>query len=358
MIRVTGAEAAPITFRLVEGYRIAGQSFHDAFNVILKISTADGRTGFGCASPGESVTGESRPACLAALRDRLVPLLIGADAADPEVFAAGARAAAPAAPAARAAVDMALWDLRAQRAGASLVRLLGMCRGFIPISVTLGVADEDQTLARARRHVADGFRILKLKVGEDWARDAHLVRRLRDTLGPGIALRADANEGYAEADADRFLKSIPAGSIELLEQPVRAGDHAALRRLSEGCTVPVMADESVHDAADAARLAAPPRAVGLLNIKLMKTGGLGEASRVAAIGAAAGMRAMIGCMDESRIGIAAALHWTLATPAVDRADLDGHLDLGGDVAEGGFRLDRGRLIPLYDRPGLGVSVDL
>jgi L-alanine-DL-glutamate epimerase-like enolase superfamily enzyme len=357
MIRVTAAEAVPITFRLVEGYRIAGRSFHDAFNVILKIATADGRTGFGCASPGEEVTGESREGCLHALRDRLVPLLRESDAADPVAFAARARAAAPAAPAARAAAEIALWDLRARRAGVALVRLLGMRRGFLPTSVTLGVAGEEETVERARRFAAAGFGILKVKVGEDWEADARLIRRLRDALGPDVVLRADANEGYAEDQARRFLGALPAGSLELLEQPVARGDDAALRRLADDHEVPIMADEAVHDAGDAGRLAAA-RAADLVNIKLMKTGGLVEAGRVAAIAAASGLRAMAGCMDESRIGIAAALHWALATEAVDRADLDGSLDLADDVARDGFRLDRGRLIPLYDRPGLGVSVDL
>jgi L-alanine-DL-glutamate epimerase-like enolase superfamily enzyme len=118
-----------------------------------------------------------------------------------------------------------------------------------------------------------------------------------------------------------------------------------------------MADESVLDANDAARIAAS-RAAGQVNVKLMKTGGLVEAVRIGHLAAEAGLRLMAGCMDESRVGIAAALHWALATPAVDRADLDGHLDLERDVARGGFRLRDGRLAPLYDRPGLGVALDL
>jgi L-alanine-DL-glutamate epimerase-like enolase superfamily enzyme len=355
--RIVAAEAIPVTFRLNEAYRIAGRSFHDAFNVFVKVTTADGRTGFGCASPGEEVTGETRDGCLAALRDRLVPLLRETDAADPEEFARRARAAGPGTPAARAAAETALWDLLARRAGAPLVRLLGIRRGFIATSVTLGVAGERETLERARRRVAEGFRILKIKIGEDWRKDAGLVRRLRAALGPGITLRADANQGYGEQAARDFLRALPPGSIELLEQPVAARDTEALRRITADHRVPIMADEAVLDGEDAARIAAL-RAAGQINLKLMKTGGLVEAQRVGRVAAKTGLRLMIGCMDESRLGIAAALHWALASPVVDRADLDGHLDLADDVARGGFRLRDGRLVPLYDQAGLGVSVDL
>lgn len=357
MTRVLTAEAVPITFRLVEGYRIAGQSFHDAFNIILKLTTADGFCGFGCASPGEEVTGETRAACLAAMRDRLVPLLLDSDVTDPAAIALRARTAAPGAPAARAAVEMAVWDLLARRAGAPLARFLGIRRGFLPTSVTLGVASRTETLERARRWVAEGFGILKVKIGENWEEDAALLRQLRETLGPDIVLRVDANQGYTEAEARGFLEALPPGTIELLEQPVAAGDLEALRRVTDRRLAPIMADESVQDGDDAARLARA-RAADLVNVKLMKTGGLVEATRVVRIAAGAGLRAMIGCMDESRIAIAAALHWALSSPEVDRADLDGHLDLADDVARGGFRIARGRLTPLYDRPGLGVSVDL
>jgi L-alanine-DL-glutamate epimerase-like enolase superfamily enzyme len=356
MIRVVAAEAVPVTFRLREGYRIAGRAFVSAFNVILKVSTGDGRTGFGCAAPAEEVTGESDADCRAALDDRLLPLLRESDAGLVEEVARRARAAAPRAPAARAAVEMALLDLESRRAGAPLARVLGLRRGRIPTSMTLGVAPPDESLERARRYVADGFRILKVKVGEDWEQDVDLIRTLRSALGPAITIRADANGGYTEADALRFLRALPAGSIELLEQPVAPQDLAAMGRVAAAHEVPIMADEPVRDAADAARVAAC-RAAGLVNIKLMKSGGLLEARGVAAVCGRSGLRAMIGCMDESRIGIAAGLHFALAEPVVDRADLDGHLDLVDDVARGGFRIDRGVMTPRFDQPGLGVEVD-
>jgi L-alanine-DL-glutamate epimerase-like enolase superfamily enzyme len=357
MIRVRRVEVIPIPFRLMEGYRIAGHSYTTAENIIVKVDTSDGRTGFGCASPAEEVTGETHAAARHALEDRLAPLLRMTDASDPVVFARHAREAAPASPAARAACEMALYDLAGLRARAPLARLLGMQRDRLPTSVTLGIDEPAPTLERAKRYVSAGFRILKLKVGESWKEDLGTVRLLRAALGPGILLRADGNQGYSEEDARRFLSGIEPGSIELLEQPTPAADLSGLRRLADEFDVPIMADESVLDASHARRLV-EERAADLVNIKLMKSGGIGEALEIARVTQAAGIGGMIGCMDESRIGIAAALHFALAAPGVARADLDGHLDLAEDVALGGVTIEAGVIHPMLERDGLGVSVRL
>ncbi len=357
MIRVVSAEAVPITFRLKEGYRIAGASFRSAFNVILKVNTSDGRTGFGCAAPSEEVTGESPAACLEALESRLIPILRGSDVADLAGVDARAAAAAPGCPAARAAVDIALHDLLGRRAGVPLARVLGMRRARLPTSITLGIEDDPAaTLERARRHVASGFRILKIKTGENWEADARLIRVLREALGPGIVLRADGNQGYSEEDARRFLSALRPGDLELLEQPTQADDLSALARLAAGSDVPIMADESIQSAEDARRIV-EARAADLVNIKLMKSGGIAEALRIADITRAGDLGAMVGCNDESRISIAAGLHVALAAPNTERADLDGHLDLEDDVARGGVRIEDGYLLP-SEEAGLGVRVDL
>jgi L-alanine-DL-glutamate epimerase-like enolase superfamily enzyme len=357
MIRVIRVEAIPIPFRLREGYRIAGHTYNTAQNIIVKIDTSDGRTGFGCAAPAEEVTGETPAAALQALEDQLIPLLRMSDALDPEGHARRALEACPAAPAARAACDMALFELVSLRARVPLVRVLGMKRDRLPTSITLGIDEPLSTLERARRYVGSGFRILKLKIGESWEDDLRTIRLLRQALGPAILLRADGNQGYSEDSAHRFLEALPPGSLELLEQPTVATDLPALRRLADEFELPIMADESVRNAPEARRLV-EAGAADLVNIKLMKSGGIGEAQEIARATHSAGIGAMIGCMDESRIGIAAALHFALAAPNVERADLDGHLDLSDDVAKGGVRIENGDVLPLLDRDGLGVSVSL
>lgn len=358
MIRVVSAEAVPVTFRLSEGYRIAGASFTHAFNVVLKVVTSDGRTGFGCASPAEEVTGETAERCLTALRDLLVPLLLEADAGDLQGVGARSAAAALACPAARAAVDIALHDLLGQRAGQPLARVLGLRRDRLPTSITLGIeGDAAVTLDRARRHVSAGFTILKVKIGENWEADALLIRSLRDALGPRIALRADGNQGYSESQARSFLGALRPGDLELIEQPIAAPDIEGMARLAREFDLPIMADESLRSEEEARHIVRA-RAADLVNIKLMKSGGVAPALRIAAITSEGGLGAMAGCNDESRIGIAAGLHFALAAPRTERADLDGHLDLADDVAQGGIRIVDGYAVPFMERAGLGVTVDL
>jgi len=356
MTRVVAAEAAPITFRLREGYRIAGHHFTSAEHVLLKIVTSDGRTGFGCAAPSEEVTGESPAATLTALRDVLIPLVRGGDPESPESLMAQAALVAPDVPAARAAVDMALLDLRGKGAGVPLYRLLGPARTRLLTSATLGIEDDiAASLDRARRYVAEGFRVLKIKVGEDWEADARLVAALRAAFGAALIIRADANQGYDESSAARFLRAVEPLGLELLEQPTPVTDFDVLRRLRAASTIPIMADESAVTEADVTRVLAAG-AADLLNVKLMKAGGVLAGLAIGRRAAVAGIGLMIGCNDESRISIAAGLHLALACPSAGRADLDGHLDLQDDVARGGVRFRDGFLEAL-EEPGLGVSAD-
>jgi L-alanine-DL-glutamate epimerase-like enolase superfamily enzyme len=356
MSRIVAAEADFVTFRLVEGYRIAGRHFTSADNILLKLVASDGHIGYGCGAPSEEVTGETPQETLRALQDALIPLAKEADGADTRAVMERAAAAVPAAPAARAALDMALLDLDARRAGMPLARFLGSSRTRLDTSITLGIEkDVPSALAHARRRVAEGFRILKIKVGEDWEFDLELVRALRKALGPRIVIRADGNEGYDERSAASFLRGAADLDLELLEQPVPRRDLDAMTRLAGLTQVPIMADEALQTLADAERLIAA-RAATLFNIKLMKTGGVLAGLAIARRAAAAQVGVMVGCNDESRIAIAAGLHLALAAEAATRADLDGHLDLQDDVARGGLRLRDG-VLEISGDPGLGVDAD-
>ena len=131
---------------------------------------------------------------------------------------------------------------------------------------------------------------------------------------------------------------------------------AEIRTLAPRLRARIAADESLHDEKDALALASPPGdpACGIFNIKLMKCGGVRPALRIATIAETAGIALMWGCMDESRISIAAALHAAFASPATRYLDLDGSLDLARDVVAGGFTLDGG-VMRTTGAPGLGVT---
>jgi L-alanine-DL-glutamate epimerase-like enolase superfamily enzyme len=256
-------------------------------------------------------------------------------------------------PAARAAVDMALLDLAARRADLPLWKLLGGFRSRIATSITLGILPLEETVAEAREHVGHGFRCLKIKGGLDAGEDAERVCAVRAAVGGAVALRFDANQGYGVEQALEFLAATRDCALEILEQPTPAAEPEQLARLVGG-SVPVMADESLRSLADTFRIARGNLAE-LINIKLMKVGGILEAQRIAAVARAAGMGIMVGCGDESALAIAAGLAFALARPGVRYADLDGHFELLDDPAAGAVTLRDGWVYPA-EGPGLGVTL--
>jgi L-alanine-DL-glutamate epimerase-like enolase superfamily enzyme len=280
-------------------------------------------------------------------------MLVGADAREVGTLSRLLERDFPKAPAARAACDMALWDLVGLELGVPLVELFGRCHRELPTSVTIGIAPTDAALSSAGTYLEQGFRALKVKIGHDVEAEIDRLRRLRALAGPEVGIRVDANEGYDRAGLRRFLDGTGDLALELCEQPLRRGEEPALRSFPADARAQIAADESVHGLDDAGALVAEPRPYGSFVLKLMKCGGVSAASRIAHLAEGAGVGLMWGCNDESRISIAAALHVAFASPATRWLDLDGSFDLASDLAEGGFVLERG-LLRTAPGPGLGV----
>lgn len=356
-MKVTSYRCIKRSLSLVEGYRIAGHSINAVTNFIVRIETDNGLVGHGCAAPAEEVTGESDALCYEVLNGVLRQHIEKAALQDdPTDLALKLLALAPGAPAACAAVDIALWDVVARAAGKPLAGLFGSLRPPMATSVTIGICDVKQTLAEADDWLEKGYRILKIKTGENVADDIERLRQLRTHCGKDITLRVDANRGYTLAEARSFLRQTSDLDIQFLEQPLAADDLAGSATLTAESNVPILADESVVSIADAERVIRESAATGV-NIKLMKCGGLSAARLIHDHAHAAGLSVMLGCNDETRISIAAALHFSLAMPGVRYIDLDGHMDLADDPAAGGFNIENG-VMHLQNTPGLGVNVQL
>jgi L-alanine-DL-glutamate epimerase-like enolase superfamily enzyme len=356
-VKIRSCEATSVDLPLREGYRIAGQTITFVRNVLLRVVADDGLTGHGGAAPANDEGGESDDDCLAALLGPLRELALESEVPeDPSPIAAQALRAAPDHPAARAALDMALWDLTARRAGIPLVRCWGGEARPLPTSVTIGVCGVAETLAAARRWTEQGFHVLKVKIGEDVDLDVERLSRLREELGPEVVLRADANQGYSLREARALLRGTAALGLEMLEQPLSARDLDGLCSLRRESRVPIVADEAAKTVEESARIVERKAAHGI-NIKLMKCGGPSAARAIHDRAHAAGIGLMLGCNDETRVSIAAAAHLALALPGVLYADLDGHMDLVDDPASGGFQVRDGCL-HLAERPGLGVEVQI
>ena len=340
---------------LTRPYTIAYERIESVQNFFVRLQAQDGSVGLGVASPAEEVTGEGVQECRQALADNLELLLPGTDIRHLKTRLRDIASAMPAAPAARAAIDMALHDLWAKHLGLPLVDLLGRVHRSLPTSITIGIESVAEALEEAAEYKGRGFRILKVKIGQSLAEDVERLHRIRQKMGRDMLIRVDANQGYSADQFTKFLKQTAALELEFVEQPLDARDLDGMRRLSAAVREKVAADESLLDERDALTCLEPPRPFGIYNIKLMKCGGIAPAMQIAEIAHLAGIDLMWGCMDESIVGIAAALHAALASPATRYIDLDGHLDLARDLVTGGFVLQDGEL-GLTDAPGLGVEL--
>lgn len=352
-MRVVSASSRVEAMGLSRPYTIAFRRIDHVDNAIVRLETDSGLSGLGAASPEPRVTGETMDACRAALAPDRIAWLAGRDTADLDGLLEELERRFSGTPAARAAIDAALFDLVSQERSLPLADALGRAHEALPTSITIGIKPLEETLAEAEEYLARGFRVLKVKIGLDFDGDIERLERLRKRVGPRVAIRADANQGYSFDQTLRFFDKTGPLDLEFVEQPLPAGSVEQMRALPEKVRDRIAADESLLSEADALSLAARPRACGIFNIKLMKCGGIAPARKIAAVAESAGITLMWGCMDESRISIAAALHAAFSSPATRYLDLDGSLDLVRDVVRGGFLLEDG-VMRTTAAPGLGV----
>lgn len=350
-MRITGVTVRSVDVPLTRPYAVANHATDLASMVLLQLHGDGPLVGLGAATPEPEVNGDTRDAAAAQLQ-AVADSLRGREVAPPSTFAP--LLATLRSPGARMALDIALHDLWARAADRPLVDLLGRVHTALPTSVTIGIGDVAMTLREAGEYLGRGFTVLKVKIGQDVGLDVERLVRLRERVGVGIALRVDGNVGYRPPQLLQLLRDTRSLDLEFVEQPLPPAGIDAQRALPPALAATLMADESLHDVADAQRLVAAPRAFGSFNVKLVKCGGILPARAIAAVAHEAGLGVMWGCMDESRIAIAAALHTAFSCPATRWLDLDGHLDLATDFATGGFTLQDG-VMRLLDRPGLGVD---
>ena len=334
-------EIEPIEIETAQPFRIARGTKKQRQIFVVSL-TVDGITGLGEAAPQEFY-GEDAMTVRAAVQ--AIGRMIDAEPEDvrrrlnengADLFRA-LRAHATV----RAALDMALWDIRGRRENAPVWKLVGADPSAAPLtSFTIGF--DLPEVIDAKVDAAQPYRILKVKVGipgdmEILDRVIHRGRKL---------VRVDANEGWDLEAAIEKTVELYRRHVELCEQPLPHADEDGLRQLKRLSPLPIILDESIVDPPDVERCRDQGHGI---NIKLMKCGGLTRALELVSAARARGLTVMIGCMIETSLGVTAAAH---LSPLCDYADLDGHLLLANDPFEG-VRVVDGRLV-LPDTPGLGV----
>ncbi|MGJ9458180.1 dipeptide epimerase [Oceanobacillus sp. CF4.6] len=327
-----------------------------AETIIVKIACEDGTVGWGEAPPTHVITGDSLASIQYAIESIFKPLLIGESLSAREQLFEKVEKSMVRNTSAKAAVDMALYDCIAQQANMPLYQFLGGYRERLETDYTVSVNRPEEMAADARKYINNGFSVLKVKVGKDEiATDVKRIQAIRAEIGLDVLIRLDANQGWQAKEAVRAIgKMEDLGlSIELIEQPVKAHDVEGLKYVTQHTETPIMADESVFSPQDAKRILSMG-AADLINIKLMKAGGIHEAMKIAKLAQSYDVDCMVGSMIETKIGITAAAHFAASQPNITRYDFDAPLMLIGDMANGGITYNGSR-IELGKDPGLGIK---
>lgn len=336
----------------------------DLETTVVELIDDDGVRGFGEAPQVWRVTGESLAGAEACVSGPLADVVRGRsvhDLGDPGDLRDLARelgAAVVGNFGAKAAVDVALHDLAARRAGVSLPVFLGASAGAgslrVPTDVTVSAGAADELGAGAAARTADGFRVLKLKVGTDAEHDVQCVSAVR-AAAPLARIRLDANQGWTPEEAIAVIRAIEdAGlDVEFVEQPVDREDLEGLAAVTAAVRTPVMADEAVFGLRDLTAVI-DRRAADLVNVKLAKCGGLGVARELLERARSAGLGTIVGSMMEGPIGVGAAASLVAAVGTSHISDLDAAWWAASSPVIGGVTYDGGEVV-LPDAPGLGID---
>ena len=351
-------ELIPIELPLIEPFIISYGAAAGVESVLVRVIDRAGNTGWGEGTPDETVTGENPATLLRDLTEIGAPGMLGFDARRRDLAMTELERLLPNSPTARCAIDIALHDLAGHKSGLPLWALLGGSKSTVQISRVVSMREPERMAADARKHVADGFATVKLKVGQkdDVALDIERVRQVRAAVGSEIGIKIDVNQGWVDADtAVEAMIAMQEFAPEYIEQPVLQNDLEGLAAARKRSGARTMVDEACHGPADMLRVVRL-EAADLVNIKLMKTGGLYSALAVDAIARAAGIASQIGTMVESSIASAAGLHFAASRGNVQTVEMGGPIMLAEDIGNTRSWYDA-RTISVPDGPGLGIEVD-
>jgi o-succinylbenzoate synthase len=354
-MKITNIRIGEISVPLKTPFKTALRTVNSVEDIIVEIHTDTGNVGYGEAPPTGVITGDTKGSIVGALKDHIIKSIIGMDIENFEEIMLKLDKCVVKNNSAKAAVDIALYDLYGQLHNAPLYKMLGGYRKEIITDITISVNDPEEMARDSMDAIKRGFETLKIKVGKDAAMDLERMKSIRNAVGYDVNLRIDANQGWKPKEAVKVLRKMEdAGlDIEFVEQPVEAHDIEGLKYVTDNVSIPVLADESVFSPKDALTIL-QNRAADFINIKLMKTGGLHNALKICSIAEVYGVECMIGCMLEAKVSVNAAVHLAAAKSIITKIDLDGPVLCSEDPVEGGAIFNEYK-ITLNDAPGLGVT---
>lgn len=349
-MKIDNFETVPIGIDRNEVFKISTGSSLTAENVSVKLER-DGKTGWGNAN-ANSVTEETIESILKAT-DIMKSKVEGEDL-DIEEYWELIRAELPKDPSALAGFNIAVHDLKGKLENRSILDMLEGKKEGVLTDRTIGLMTRTETVEHAQKFVEEGFKALKIKIGLGLMDDIRRVMAVREEVEDDIKIWVDANQAFTPEESITLCQKLADLDVEFVEQPVKVHDLEGLEKVTAETDMPIMADETIKSPEMAEKICTEELA-DMINIKLMKCGGLTGGRKIVDIMEDYGVDGMVGCMGETSVSIAAGAHLHQSTPNLKYADLDSQFMLSDNVASG-LEFKNGKLWT-SDEPGLGMKVD-
>lgn len=349
-------ELYKLSIPLIEPFITSLGTDEAAENVIVKIITKEGITGFGECSPYMPINGESQASCFIT-GQYFARVLKGKNPLDIEACIALMDTIIYANTSIKSAFDMALYDIASQHAGVPLYKFLGGDNKKIIITdYTVSIGEPEKMAADAIKIKDQGYPAIKIKLGKNGKKDVERIRAIRKAVGNEIPLRIDANQGWKVKEAINTLNALHEFDIQHCEEPIARWKFMQLKKVKKNSPIPIMADECCGDEHDAQRLI-KLGACDYFNIKLGKSGGIFKGLKMARMAEAASIHLQVGAMLESRLAMTAFAHFALCSPNIVHYDFDTALMFSEDPVTGGIVYEKNGVVKVPEVAGLGATVD-
>jgi len=353
-MKIQDIKMGKINTPLKHEYKVGKRVLTYSDEIVIKMVTDTGEIGYGSAAPTPFITGETENSIIGAI-NYIKPEIIGLDIDNLEEIMKMIHDSIHGNNSAKAAIDIAIYDLLCKKYKVPLYKFLGGYRNSLTTDITISTDTVEKMVGKSLEAIMDGYTCLKVKVGNNVNLDIERVKAVRKAVRRGINIRVDANQGWRPKEAVHIIRKFEdlGLDIEFVEQPVNSWDIDGLKYVTDNVDTKILADEAVFGPSDAFKII-EKRAADLISIKLMKCGGINNAIKIYNMAENMGIKCMMGCMLESRIGITAAASFAASKSNLVKADLDTMLFFEKNSIIGGACI-MGNSITINDSPGLGIS---
>lgn len=338
-------------------YKLPSREIKSSEEVVIKIISEEGMVGYGSAAPAPMITGETENSIIAAIK-YIEKYIKGKEIMSIDRVMNDMDMCIKGNPSAKAAIDIAIYDLLGKKYNIPLYKFLGGTQKETLTDITIFHDSLENMVSNSLHAMLEGYTSLKIKLGFGTLdEDVEKVKAIRKAIKKSVRLRIDGSEAWTPKEAIKIIRKFEEAelNVEFVEQPVKYWDVEGLKQVKDNVDTMILADESVfgYSTAEAFRVI-QNRTCDYINLKLMKSGGIHNAIKIYNMADTMGIKCMMGCMIESKIGITAAASIAAAKGNMITSDLDTMLQFEDEPIVGGVTFDQNRII-LTDEPGLGIK---